>query len=204
MWTRFLPIMEAAGKLIAEGEIGELRYARADFGFLAPFDPEGRLYNLRLGGGSLLDIGIYPLFLCLHLFGAPERITVTGHLAPTGADDTCHAILEFAGGRSAVISSTLTCQTSITAEIAGTTGMIRLPTPWYKNDRFTWNKTGEPEQTVHVEPMVNGFEYQIREVMRCKEAGLIESPKMNFDFSLLMARTMDEIRLRLGVKYPTE
>jgi len=204
MWTRFLPILEAVGKLIAEGQIGELRYVRADFGFLAPFNPEGRLYNMRLGGGSLLDIGIYPLFLMLHLFGKPERITATGHLAPTGADDSCHAILEFAGGRWAVISSTLTCQTSITAEIAGVSGMIRLPTPWYKNDKFTWNKTGEPEQTVQLEPMINGFEYQIREVMRCKEAGLIESPKMSFDFSLMMARVMDTIRGQLGVKYPTE
>lgn len=204
MWTRFLPITEQIDQLITDGKIGSLRYVRADFGFLAPFNPEGRLYNLRLGGGSLLDIGIYPLFLCLHLLGKPDRIVATGHLAPTGADDSCHAILEYADGRSAVITSTLLCQTSITAEIAGTGGMIRLPTPWYKNDQFSWNKQGEEPQTVQLEPMVNGFEYQIREVMSCLSAGLIESPKLNFDFSLTMARTMDAIRAQLGVKYPTE
>ncbi len=204
MWTRFLPITEQIDQLITDGKIGDLRYVRADFGFLAPFNPEGRLYNLRLGGGSLLDIGIYPLFLCLHLLGKPDRIVATGHLAPTGADDSCHAILEYADGRSAVITSTLLCQTSITAEIAGTGGMIRLPTPWYKNDQFSWNKQGEEPQTIQLEPMVNGFEYQIREVMSCLSANLIESPKLNFDFSLTMARTMDAIRAQLGVKYPTE
>jgi predicted dehydrogenase len=204
MWTRFLPVTEKIEELINEKHIGDLKYIRADFGFLAPFDPEGRLYNMRLGGGSLLDIGIYPLFLCLHLLGEPARITATGHLAPTGADDSCHAILEYEDGRSAVISSTLLCQTSITAEIAGTAGLIRLPTPWYKNDQFTWNKQGELPQTVELEPMINGFEYQIREVMSCLAAGLTESPKMSHAFSLLMARTMDTIRAQLGVKYPTE
>jgi predicted dehydrogenase len=159
---------------------------------------------MRLGGGSLLDIGIYPLFLALHLLGEPARITATGHLAPTGADDSCHAILEYADGRSAVITSTLLCQTSITAEIAGTTGMIRLPTPWYKNDQLSWNEQGEPAQTIELEPMINGFEYQIKEVMSCLSAGLIESPRMSHAFSLGMARTMDTIRAQLGVKYPTE
>ncbi len=205
MWTRFLPIINKIDELIAQRQIGDLTYIRADFGFPAPFNPDGRLYNMRLGGGSLLDIGIYPLFLALHLLGGqPEKITATGHLAPTGADDSCHAILQYANGRSAVITSTLLCQTSITAEIAGTEGMIRLPTPWYKNDQFTWNKPGEPAQTIEVEPMINGFEYQVKEVMSCLEAGLTESPKMNHDFSLGMARTMDTIRAQLGVKYPTE
>ncbi|MBS1659965.1 MAG: Gfo/Idh/MocA family oxidoreductase [Bacteroidetes bacterium] len=219
MWTRFLPMIEKIDSIIAEGQIGALQYVRADFGFLAPFNPEGRLYNLRLGGGALLDIGVYPLFLALHLLGEPERIVATGHRAPTGSDDTCHAILEYpANGSatnpsttgdstttpSAVVSCTLTCQTGITAEIAGTAGMIRIPTAWYKNDHFVLQRTGEEPQTIQLEPMVNGFEYQIREVMKCMEEGLIESPKMSLEFSLMLARTMDTIRVQLGVKYPTE
>src|ERR1700744_4100728 len=204
MWTRFLPIINKIGELIAQQQIGDLKYVRADFGFLAPFNPDVRLYNMRLGGGSLLDIGIYPLFLCLHLPGEPARITATGHLAPTGAHESCPAILEYADGRSAVITSTLLCQTSITAEIAGTAGMIRLPTPWYKNDQLTWNKQGETSQTIELEPMINGFEFQIKEVMSCLASGLTESPKMSHAFSLLMARTMDAIRAQIGVKYPTE
>jgi predicted dehydrogenase len=204
MWTRFLPLMQTTTDLIATGKIGALRYIRADFGFLAPFDPSSRLYDLRLGGGSLLDIGIYPLFLCLYLLGKPDNIRAAGHLSPTGADDTCHAVLTYKDGRSAVISSTLACQTSLTAEIAGTEGAIRIPTPWYKNDRLNWNRTGQPEDSIRLEPMINGFEYQVREVARCLEARAIESPLMPHAFSLLMSETMDEIRRQIGVKYAGE
>ena len=204
MWTRFLPLMEKVLELIREGRIGTVQYVRADFGFFAPFNPDGRLYNMRLGGGSLLDIGIYPLFLCMQLLGEPDLIRAAGQLSPTGSDTTCHAILQYRDGRSAVISSTLTCQTSITAEIAGTGGMIQLPTPWYKNDTLVLRRPNEEAQTIRVEPMVNGFEYQIREVTRCVEAGLIESPSMSHKFSLSMCRVMDAIRGQIGVRYEGE
>jgi predicted dehydrogenase len=210
MWTRFLPVMEKTLALIREGRIGEIRYVRADFGFSAPFNPEGRLYDLRLGGGSLLDIGVYPLFLCLQLLGEPDSIRAAGHLSPTGSDETCHAILQYRDGRSAVISSTLTCPTSITAEIGGTEGMIQLPSPWYKNDKLVLTRMGSgtaslgAPETIQLEPMVNGFEYQAREVMRCLEEGRIESPSMPHAFSLTMSKVMDAIRGQIGVKYPGE
>lgn len=204
MWTRFLPVIRETAALIDAGRIGRLKYLRADFGFLAAYQPDSRLYDLRLGGGSLLDIGIYPLFLCMYLMGKPDRVLASGHLAASGADETCHALFSYRDGRSAVISSTLACQTSLTAEIDGTEGSIRIPTPWYKNDRLSWNRNGQPEQTVQLEPMVNGFEYQIREVTRCLEAGEIESPSMSHDFSLSMSETMDEIRRQIGVKYGSD
>jgi len=204
LWTRFIPLMRSVMELIDSGAIGAVKYVRADFGFLAPFNPEGRLYNMRLGGGSLLDIGIYPLFLCTQLLGRPARIVAAGDLSPTGSDVTCHALLQYGDGVSAVISSTLACQTSLTAEIAGTEGMIRIPTPWYKNDRYEWGRTGEPAQLVTLEPMVNGFEYQIREAMRCRALGLIESPLLPHSFSLMMAEIMDDIRGQIGVKYLSE
>lgn len=204
MWTRFLPVMREVMGIVASGRIGALKYIRADFGFQAPFNASGRLYDLRLGGGSLLDIGIYPLYLCLQLLGEPDGIVAAGRLSPTGSDETCHALLQYGHGATAVVTSTLACQTSLTAEIAGTEGMIRIPGPWYRNDRFEWNRTGEPSQTVQLEPLVNGFEYQAAEVMRCLEQGRIESPSLPHAFSLLMSRTMDEIRRQIGVFYPGE
>ena len=177
MWTRFLPLTRQIMELVATGRIGLVKFVRADFGFLAPFNATSRLYDLRLGGGSLLDIGIYPLYLCLQLLGEPESIVAAGRLSPTGSDESCHAILQYGNGASAVVSSTLTCKTSGTAEIAGTEGMIRIPGPWYRNDHFEWNRTEEGIQHVQLEPMVNGFEYQIREVMDCMEKGWIESPR---------------------------
>ncbi|HEY4108002.1 Gfo/Idh/MocA family oxidoreductase [Puia sp.] len=204
MWTRFIPLMKSVMELVDSGKIGVIKYIRADFGFLAPFNPEGRLYNMRLGGGSLLDIGIYPLYLCTQLMGRPSRVLGAGDLSPTGSDVTSHAILQYGEGRSAVISSTLACQTSLTAEIAGTEGMIRIPTPWYKNVRYEWGHSVDTLQVVSLEPMVNGFEYQAREVMECLRRGLVESPMMPHSFSLMMAEIMDDIRGQMGVKYPTE
>jgi predicted dehydrogenase len=201
MWTRFIPLMRSIMELVASGQIGVVKYIRADFGFLADFDPNGRLFNIRLGGGSLLDIGIYPLFLCVQLLGEPATITAAGRLTATGSDETCNAVLGYANGATAVVTSTLACQTSLTAEIAGTEGMIRVGTSWYKNDRYEWNRTGEPAQVVQVEPLINGFEYQIREVMDCLDKGLIESPSLPHSFSLMMARTMDTIRRQIGVRY---
>ncbi len=204
MWTRFLPVIEKVLELIRDGRLGTVKQVRGDFGFYASFNPAGRLYDLRLGGGSLLDIGIYPLFLCLLLLGEPDSIHAAGHLSPTGSDETCQAILSYRDGRSALISSTLACQTAITAEINGTEGMIQLPTPWYKNDKLTLVRPGEEPQLISVEPMVNGFEYQIREVTACLDKGLLESPLHSHTDSLRLSRTMDVIRGQLGVKYPEE
>jgi predicted dehydrogenase len=204
MWTRLVPLMRSLMELVASGRIGTVKYIRAAFGFYAAFDPGGRLFNIRLGGGSLLDIGIYPLFLCVQLLGEPATITAAGRLSPTGSDETCHAILGYANGAMAVVSSTLACQTSLSAEIAGTEGIIRIDTSWYKNHRYEWNRTGEAVQVVELEPLVNGFEFQIREVMDCLDKGLVESPSLPHAFSMLMARTMDMIRQQIGVKYLTD
>lgn len=204
MWTRFVPLMHSVMELVNSGQIGVVKYIRADFGFFGSFDPHGRLFDLRLGGGSLLDIGIYPLFLALQLLGKPAAITAFGRLSPTGSDETCHAILGYSDGATAVVSSTLACQTSLSAEIAGTEGMIRISSSWYKSDHYEWNRTGETPRVVQLEPMVNGFEYQIREVMECLNKGLIESPSLSHSFSLMMAQTMDEIRQQIGVRYHSD
>ena len=204
MWTRFLPLMEKILQLIHSGQLGTIKYIRADFGFAGAFHPENRLFNLALGGGALLDIGVYPLFLCLLLLGEPDTIRASGHLASTGADDSVHAFLGYQNGASAVMSATFVCQTSITAEIAGTEGMIQLPSPWYKNDTLTLLRPGQEPQTLKVEPMVNGFEYEIRELMACVDKGLIESPSMPHSFSLTLSKVMDAIRSQIGVRYPGE
>jgi predicted dehydrogenase len=204
LWTHFLPLMREVTKLCKSGKIGTIKYIRSDFGTLFPFDPSSRLYNLRLGGGALLDIGVYPLYLCLHLLGEPENIVAAGRLSPTGSDESCHAILQWKDGQSAVVSCTLTCATSTTVEISGTEGMIRIPNRWFGCDQFEWRRTNGKTQHVQLEPMVNGFQYQIREVTSCLEKGLIESPSLPHTFSLLLSRALDTIRKQIGVRYEQE
>lgn len=204
MWTRFLPATLKAASWIKDGEIGEVKYVRADFGFEAPFRPEWRLYNMELGGGSLLDIGIYPLFLVLFLMGEPKTIKATAHLAPSGADESCQAIFDYGDGRIAEITSTLTCDTSTSAEIAGTGGIIHIPGRWYRSHYLSLHKKDKDPMNVHLPHDFNGFEYQVREVIRCLENGKIESDDMPHSFSRLMAKMMDAIRSQIGVHYPDE
>ena len=204
MWTRFLPATLQAEAWIKSGAIGELKYIRADFGFGAPFQPESRLYNMHLGGGALLDIGIYPLFLVLFLLGKPSSVNASAQLAPTGADQSCQAIFNFEDGKIATISCTLSCETSTSAEIAGTAGMIHIPTRWYRSHYLSLHPKDKEPLHMHLPHEHNGFEYQARELIRCVQHGLIESPMMSHSFSLQMAETMDEIRKQCGVHYPDE
>lgn len=204
MWTRFLPVMERVLTLLRQGEIGTVKYVRGDFGFYNPFDPGSRLFNMALGGGSVLDIGVYPLFLCLAALGKPNHISATGKLAPTGADETCLAVLQYDNGAMATAFSTVGAFTSLTAEIGGTEGTITIPHAWYKTNTFTLHRVGQEKQIFTLEPVTNGFEYQICEVMSCIEQGLTENPAMSHDFSLLLSGTMDAIREQLGVKYEGE
>lgn len=201
MWTRFLPAIEKVLELVNQGSIGTVKYVRGDFGFHTPFDPNSRLFNMELGGGSVLDIGIYPLFLCLTVLGRPDYITATGKLAATGADESCLAVLQYENGATASAFSTVNAYTSLTAEIGGTEGTITIPSAWYKNNTFKLHRMGEEAQNFTFDAVTNGFEYQIREVMRCLEQGLTESPAMSHEFSLLLSETMDTIRQRIGVKY---
>jgi predicted dehydrogenase len=204
MWTRFLPAIQKTLELVKEGAIGEIRQIRADFGFKDKYDPADRLFNMQLGGGCVLDVGVYPLFLCQLLLGDPKNIKAKAQLSKTGADEHCEAVLGYESAEAEVISSFI-YDTPRTAEITGTKGRINISSAWYKADRLTLTAEGEKEPKEFVfELVINGFEYEIREVMRCKEMGFIESPLMTHDFSLKLARTMDTIRKQIGVKYKGE
>jgi predicted dehydrogenase len=119
MWTRFLPAIQKTLELVKEGAIGEIRQIRADFGFRAKYDPKDRLFNMHLGGGCVLDIGVYPLFLCQSLLGDPKNIEAKARLSATGVDEHCEAVLSYENAEAEVISSFI-YDTPRTAEIIGT------------------------------------------------------------------------------------
>jgi len=201
MWSRFMPSVINVWKIISEKAIGDVQYIKADFGFQAPYDPKGRLFDLKLGGGSLLDVGIYPIFLTSLLFGEPSQIKSVAKLSATGADEYTHAVFQYPGGQTASIFSSITIKTSLTAEIAGTKGRIYMHNPWYKTKDITVELNDDESNDFSFPYEHNGFEYEIRHVNECLDKGLKESPLMPFDFSLLMSRTMDKIREQVGVKY---
>jgi predicted dehydrogenase len=201
MWSRFLPIIDKTLELINDGVVGDLKYISADFGFAAPFDPNSRLYNVKLGGGSLLDVGIYPLFLVLLLLGKPDEIKAFSQLASTGADETTSALLFYKAGIMAHILSSITAQTPIIAEITGTKGTIFLDRPWYKGAQIRIRKNDTISDTFSLPYGDNGFEFQAREVQECLAQGLTESNKMPLSFSLLLSDVMDDICRMANIRY---
>lgn len=203
MWSRFMPSINKVLELIKSDVIGNMQCVRADFGFAAPYNPQGRLYNLQLGGGALLDVGIYPLFLTHLLLGQPSLIQSMGKLADTGADEYCSMQFQYPGGQTASIFSSITIKTGLTADIIGTKGRVHLSCPWYKATEMTVILHTDERQSFSFPYEHNGFEYEIREVMRCLDQGLTESPLMPLDFSLQMAATLDTVMQQCGIVYHT-
>ncbi len=204
MWSRFLPIIEKTLQLVRDGEIGTLKYLRADFGFTAPFDTGSRLYDLKLGGGSLLDVGVYPLFLALMIMGRPDKITSFAHLAATGADTTTSALLYYENGMTANIYSSIVSQTPITAEITGTEGTITLERPWYKGSSIYIRKKDSITERFSVPYGDNGFEFQVMEVHDCLQKNQIESNLMPHHFSLLLSEVMEQINQAGNIIYTVQ
>ena len=203
MWTHFLPAVVRAFELVAKGAIGEPRMVHADFGFSAPYDPKGRLFDPALGGGSLLDVGVYPVALATRLFGEPARIQSSAVLGKTGVDEQAAMILEYDGGRQAVLSSAVRAETGHGAVISGSEGKVRIEPPFWKGQRLVVTGRGK-EEAIDLPFEGNGYPHEAREVMRCLAEGLVESPRMTHEFSLGVMRTLDRIRAPWGLRYPGE
>jgi len=141
MWSRFFPATIKTVDLIRAGVIGEIKFLRADFGFVAPYNPEGRVFNLKLGGGAQLDVGVYPMFLALLVLGKPQKIQALAQRALTGADETTSAQFYFKNGSIAHIVSSVAADTAKQAEIIGTLGTLVMHSPWHKSGRFFRHKS---------------------------------------------------------------
>lgn len=203
MWTRFLPAIVRAHEFIASGAIGEVRMLNADFGFRTSVNPKGRLFDLALGGGALLDVGIYPLSLASALFGPPRTIATAAHLGVTGADEQTAIVLSYDQGQLALLSSATRTNTVHEALIYGTDGYIRIP-DWWHAQKLILNVNGKPSETLDIPHLGNGYGHEAIEVAQCLRMGKLESATMSLDESLSIIRTMDTIRAEWGLKYPSE
>jgi predicted dehydrogenase len=202
MWSRFFPATVKTVELIRAGVIGEIKFLRADFGFIAPDDPGGRVFNLRLGGGAQLDVGVYPMFLALLILGKPESIQAMAQRARTGADETTSAQFYFRNGSIAHILSSVAADTTKEAEIVGTLGTILMQAPWHKSQAITIKKNSGEMEHIKLPYSGLGFEFQLAHATECIQNGLKESNLMSHDLSLWMAETADEILRQCGIAYP--
>ncbi|MCF8226967.1 MAG: Gfo/Idh/MocA family oxidoreductase [Bacteroidales bacterium] len=203
LWTRFMPGIIKTKKLIDEGIIGKVITAEADFGMNFPFDPEHRVYNPFLAGGALLDIGIYPLFLSLYLFGKPKKLKAHSILDDNKIDLTTSIITESNSGTVSHLNSTTQANTHVKARIFGTNGNIEFDKWWFTPVNITL-RTGDKEEVMEFSPIVNGYEYEAMESVKCLQENKNESDIMPLYFSMMLMEQMDEIRKITGITYPEE
>ncbi len=204
MWTRYLPLMAEVRRLIAVGAIGEVRMVAADFGYRAPFNAERRTFNPELGGGALLDVGVYPISLASMLLGAPERIASMAELGETGVDEQSAMVLGYPGGQLAVLYTAVRTTTPQDATIMGTDGFIRIHSQWWVPKAMTLHQAGKAPKRIELPFTGNGYNYEAAEVHNCLRAGKLESEIMPLDETLAIMQTMDRIRAQWGMRYPME
>ena len=203
LWSRFLPAYVKIRELVAEGAIGTPNYVEAEFGFIREFDPTHRLFDLAQGGGSLLDLGIYPIHLAQMVLGEPDRVRAVGHLGASGVDECTAAVLGFPSGGVAVVKSALNTNMTFTGRVCGTEGTIEVPVIFHCPNSLVLSR-GRDRTDIPCPIDGQGLKYQAVEVHRCIREGLLESPVMPHRDTLAMARTMDAIRSAIGLVYPGE
>ena len=206
MWTRFLPVMVKVRELLAQKAIGEVRAVMADFGFRARFDPQSRLFAPELGGGALLDVGVYVISFASMVLGpkAPLKVASLAQLGETGVDEQSSYILDYGDGVLASLFAAVRTQSPQEAVILGSEGRIRVHSQFYHATRITLSRNGRADQDIEAPFEGNGFNYEAAEVMRCLRSGRTESDVLPLDETLAVMQTMDRIRKPWGLRYPSE
>ncbi len=204
LWTRFIPGTLKVLALINEGSIGKIQRVKADFGFIGDTDPEKRLFNKQLGGGALLDIGIYPVFLSVMTLGEPKNIMASAILAATGVDKSIEIEFEYESGQSAVLEASLIRSTPTEGWIQGEKGTLKMHRNFHHTKAISLFRKEVLIDHFAVEYVGNGYYHEIEEVMQCLKDGKIESEKMSHSFSLALLNTLDRVREKIGLYYKDE
>ncbi len=201
LWTRFIPATEKLIDLLERKTIGDIIFMRADFGFKAARDLDGRIYNKELGGGSLLDVGIYPIYLSLLTLGSPNEISAAARFTPSGVDGYCSMMFHYDHQSKASLESSIEANTPTEAHIYGTNGSITLHSKFHHSEKLTLRIHGQPEEVVEVKYAGNGYVHEIIEVHRCLRSGLIESEKHSHQRSLDLSEMLERVSDQIGLNY---
>jgi predicted dehydrogenase len=205
MWTRWLPHMVRVRELIASGALGEVRAVLADHDQKLPLDPAHRIQNPALGGGALLDLGIYPVSFAWDVFGAPSSVHAISSPTATGVDRQTAIILGYPGGEQAVLHTQLDARGPSTAAIIGTEARIQIDPVWYTPTSFSLI---DPADAVieRFEQQVpgRGMQFQAVELERLVAAGAVAGEILPPEQSVAIMGTLDEIRRQIGLRYPGE
>jgi predicted dehydrogenase len=207
LWTRFLPHYQLARTWAEEGKLGNIRSVLVNFGFRPAAPAPARLLDPSLGGGTMLDIGIYNVFIALSFLGKPDTIEASAALTPDGVDEQCAVLFRYRNGAMAQLFSTFQSNLPTEAEICGDAGRIRLTTRFYEPTAKVEYYPGYPD-SCQVLPVAKeaglGYQFEARHVGWCLLQGLTESPVMAHADTLLLMETLDAIRSCAGIRYPAD
>ncbi|MFF9404190.1 Gfo/Idh/MocA family protein [Streptomyces anandii] len=207
MWMYCNPLILRLKALVEDGAIGEVRTVQADFGLAGPFPPAHRLRDPALGGGALLDLGVYPVSFAHLLLGAPSDVTARAVLSPEGVDLQTGALLSYHGGALASVHCSITGGTATCASVTGSEGRIDVPDGFFHPERFVLHRDGREPREFLADPADgprSSLRHEALEVMRALRAGERESRLVPLDGTLAVMRTLDAVRERIGVRYPGE
>jgi predicted dehydrogenase len=201
MWTRFLPAVVALRELVADGAIGEVRSVQADLGVAREYDPTDRLFDLALGGGALLDLGVYVVSFAQMLLGTPERVVAAGSLFPSGADAEASLLLDYGDGRAATLTTSLRNALPGQARVFGTTGWIDVLPRFHHPETIVLHRAGADPETITRPPLGAGYAHELIEVTECVRAGRGESAVMPLADTLAVQTLLGEAAEQLGVRH---
>ena len=204
MWTRFLPAYVEVKRILDSGEIGTPRHLVADFGFVADHGPQHRILNHELGGGALLDIGVYSLSVAAGLLGRVSEIRAQAQFGPTGVDMQTAFTLKHEGGGLSSCGCSLHAHSPAELTVAGELGWVRMNGKFARATSITVGLRDGTTRTIETRFLGNGFVHEVMEVHRCWRAGLLESPGMPLDETLALMGVMDEIRRQVGLSYEAD
>jgi dihydrodiol dehydrogenase / D-xylose 1-dehydrogenase (NADP) len=204
MWTRYIPAVVRLRELLAEDAIGEVQLMIAGGAFMPDFTPEAYLFRPELGGGVLLDAGVYLVSMASMVFGAPGKILAAGCIGERGIDEHDALLLQHDGGALASLYVSLRARSSPDMTLLGDGGKIYLHAPVFAPRMLTLGVHGKGEEVLNFPFAGNGYQFQAIEAAKCILAGRTESVSMPLDETLGIMRTLDEVRNQLGVKYPME
>jgi len=206
MWTRYLPQSVRLRELVRDGAIGDVVLLTAQHLQSLPTDPRHRLNDPALGGGALLDLGVYPVSFAHDLLGAPEQVQGSAVLSDQGVDARIAGQLSYASGATAHVHAALDVAGHNTAVVHGTAGRVEVDATFYAPGGFTvLDADGAVVERFDADDDgLRGMQHQALELQRVVEAGELESPQLTHDGILAVMETMDELRRQVGVRYDAD
>ncbi|GAA1391877.1 Gfo/Idh/MocA family oxidoreductase [Luteococcus peritonei] len=201
MWTRFQPTVRKLHEIIDEGQLGRVISLQGDFTAHRTFDPEDRLFNKDLGGGALMDLGVYVLAFAQDLLGSPKDLVARGTLLENGVDAQTSLLLDYPEGAQATLSCSLRGAGPSRMVVMGEQGWVEVESPFHNSSRLMVHRKGAVPQVHHLPPVGRGYSHEIAEVNSCLRAGRTESALMPLDGTLVVQGLLEEALGQLGIEY---